>query len=80
MKDHNVYATQDQSTIQDKRERLKPFSEYAKDFVEYFAKISLLPEFGTLKFDKDDWDAVKFVTAVTNIRTFNFTRKFKNVD
>lgn len=36
------------------------------------------PNLGTLKFDKDDWDSVNFVAAVTNMRTFNFTRKFKS--
>lgn len=35
---------------------------------------------GSFKFDKDDWDSVRFVAATTNVRTFNFTKKFKNID
>lgn len=35
------------------------------------------PGVGTFKFDKDDWDSVKFVTAVTNVRTYNFSKKYK---
>ena len=38
------------------------------------------PGVGSFKFDKDDWDSVKFAAAVTNMRTFNFTKKYKNID
>lgn len=39
-----------------------------------FVKIMRSGKIGELKFDKDDWDSVKFVVCVANFRTYNFCR------
>lgn len=46
-------------------------------FVQSFATICQSEAYGTLKFEKDDDDCIRFVTATSNMRTFNFTHKYK---
>lgn len=58
-------AIQDQTTIAD-----HTLAHYVNQFVTIYT--NLIPHKGELKFDKDDSLSVKFVTAVTNLRTYNF--------
>ncbi|CAK81576.1 unnamed protein product (macronuclear) [Paramecium tetraurelia] len=80
MNDTKVYTTIDQSKIEEEDDKIQPFKYYVELFVKTFVKILQTPGVGSFKFDKDDWDSVKFVAATTNLRTYNFTKKFKDID
>ncbi|KAL4473519.1 hypothetical protein ABPG74_022383 [Tetrahymena malaccensis] len=58
-------------------EKIFTVKEYAQKFIQSFLDVfhHRKEVLGELKFDKDDQLALKFVAAITNLRTYNFISK-----